>query len=224
MKDINPISNQTTLWASWVLTSIIGWAASHSALQIASLNSARDIVPWAVADILDGALIGAIITFGQWLILRGIFPGFSRRFLFTTLLYPLGLLMGLVVFSFWGLAQLVRVGGTVLIISPSKALLVAGAIISIGQWFILRSFVTPNLRSAVLWVLGAIAGLSLGGFYGGGHFALLYPTTLFQSVRDIVGGAFTGFVSGSVTGSILLILLKQNRESTYGPRLVQQLQ
>ena len=80
----------------------------------------------------------------------------------------------------------------------------------------------PNFRSAALWVLGTMAGLGLGGFYGGSHFVLLDPTTLLQSVRDIVGGAFTGFMSGSVTGSILLILLKQNRESTYGPRLVQQ--
>jgi hypothetical protein len=105
MNDINPRSNQTTFWVLWVLISIVGWAASHSALRIPSLNSARDIIPWAVADILDGALIGAIITFGQWLILLNIFPGFSRRFLATALLYPVGLLIGLVVFSFWGLAQ-----------------------------------------------------------------------------------------------------------------------
>jgi hypothetical protein len=213
MNDINPRSNLTTFWVLWVLTSIVGWAASHSALQILSLNSARDIVPWAAADILDGALIGAIITFGQWLILLNIFPGFSRRFLATALLYPVGLLIGLVVFSFWGLAQLARVGGTFLIISPSNTLLVAGVIISVGQWFLLRSFVTPNLQSAALWVLGTVAGLGLGGFYGGGHFALLDPTTLFPDIRDIVGGAFTGFVSGGVTGTVLIILLKQNRES-----------
>ena len=213
MNDINPRSNLTTFWVLWVLTSIVGWAASHSALQIPSLYSARDIIPWAVADFLDGALIGAIITFGQWLILRNIFPGFSRRFLITVLLYPLGLLIGLLIFSFWGLSQLVRVGGTVLIISPSKTLIVAGVIISAGQWFLLRSFVTPNLQSAALWVLGTVAGLGLGGFYGGGHFALLDPTTLFPGIMDIVGGAFTGFVSGGVTGTVLIILLKQNRES-----------
>jgi hypothetical protein len=213
--DISPRSNPTVFWAAWVLTSTVGWAASRSALQIPSLNSAHDIMPWAVANVLDGALIGTIITFGQWLILRNVFTKLSGRFLATALLYPLGLLAGLLVFSYWGLAALTRLGGAVLIVTPSKTLMVAGAIIGIGQWYTLRSHLTPNFQSMVLWVLGAVLGLTLGGFYGGSHFSLLIDLTMIpQSIHGMVGGAFTGFVSGGVTGIILLILLKRSREST----------
>lgn len=211
MVNIRLRSNQFALWISWTLISVIGWAANHSALQIPSLVSTQDIMPWVIANSFDGLLIGSIITSGQWFILRDFFPKLSPRFLLLALLYPFGLIVGLLVFSFWGLADLARLGGTVLIVSPSTVLIILGVIIGMAQWLLLRSYLMPDFQSAALWVLSTLAGLTLGGLWGGSHFALVDLTFFPQSVREILGGAFTGLVSGSLTGMILLILLKSNQ-------------
>lgn len=203
-------SDRTALWISWVLISAIGWAASRSVLQVSTIQSINDVIPRVVTDAFDGVLIGTILTLGQWFILRRIFPKLSRWFLILILLYPVGLIAGLMVDSAWGLEALRR-GGTFVILLPPRALFIAGVIIGMGQSMMLRPFLTPNLQSVALWVLGIVAGLGFGAFVGGVPLGLLNLTMLPQSVKGIVDGVFTGLISGVITGSILLILLKQQQ-------------
>lgn len=213
MKDTDLSTNQTTIWAFWTLTSIVGWAASHSALQVPGVHAAREVMPLVIAVGLDGLLIGTIIGAGQWFILQQTIQLSSGWLPVTTVLYAVGVPIGLLASALSGLAALEQLGGEVLILSPAKTLLVAGAIISLGQLVILRFYIPRNMRSAALWIMGTIAGFGLGGLFGGTPFGLVELTMLPQSVRDILGGAFTGLISGAVTGGILLLLIKQQGKS-----------
>jgi len=218
MNNSNFHSNHTVLWALWVLASIVGWATTHTVLHVPSLSAAHEITPLIIAVTLDGVLVGIVIGSGQWFILSQKFRRFAGWIQVTTLLYPIGLFAGLLANIFllyrqgssMGMTMLVEGAGTFIIPAPSITLLIAGFIIGVGQWFILRSYLIPNFKNAILWTIGTMAGLGVGWFIGGSRFESI---GLSQSISTVLGGIVMGFVNGSITGSILLILLKEHYES-----------
>jgi hypothetical protein len=125
--------NRLLLWA----------AAGLAAFPLAGL-AARAIgsIDGLLVALAAGAVAGAVIGGGQWLVLRGI--GVDPRWIVATAVgFAAGLGIGVAAFGYGtGTGDLVAVGAT------------SGLGVGIAQWPLLRN----RIRASVLWV-PAIAGL-----------------------------------------------------------------
>jgi len=135
-----------------------------------------------------GAIAGAVIGTGQWLVLRGI--GVDARWIVATALgFAGGMAVGVASFGYeTGTAKLVLVGAT------------SGLGIGIAQWPLLRD----RLRASLAWV-PAIAGLWALGW--------TVSTALgvdLQSDRWAVFGALGAVTVAALSGALLWALRQES--------------
>jgi hypothetical protein len=142
-----------------------------------------------------GAIAGAVIGTGQWLVLRGI--GVDARWILATAVgFAAGLAGGVAIFGYGtGTAALVAVGA------------MSGLGIGIAQWSLLRD----RMRASVLW-MPAIAGLWALGWTVSTGIGVDYT-----SQRWAVFG-----ISGSVTVAVLsgVLLWSLRRSGSVAPKAV----
>ncbi|RMF00524.1 MAG: hypothetical protein D6768_12605 [Chloroflexi bacterium] len=153
---ISPPSFDWTLLLKWTLACTLGW-----------------LIGWAL---LGEIWIGPVLGLAQWLALRELSPRSSWWIVATTV----GWLAG-----WWLLVSGVLVSPGSGFISSLFGGVVAGTLVGVAQWLLLRRW----LPSAVVWVTANALGWALG-FAG------------------LLGGVLTGAVIGAVTGVALEWLVR----------------
>jgi hypothetical protein len=163
---------------------------------------------------LNGALIGVLVGLGQARILGPLQVPLLRWTFVTLVVYAIGLSVSVVLASaitFWTWpAELPMLTGDsttfmwldVLHIAP-----VAGAILGLGQWWVLRGYIGPTTRlGGLLWTLGNICGLGIGGFLARIISGLTWLGYFSYPVGRLTERAVVGAILGFITGAILVIL------------------
>jgi hypothetical protein len=156
---------QWSLWrwvAAFVAAEVIGLGGAgvvglSGALLAGDDPSTLVVIASATAMLAAGAFEGACVGFAQWMRLRTVLPGFSRRpWIVATAIGALG------AWFLGGLSSTVvefeTISDAVLIPAAGVGGILAGAILGGAQWVVLRRYV-PN---AGVWVWANVLGWSVG--------------------------------------------------------------
>lgn len=191
-------------WFLWVLATAVSWGVSvfvgffilfFQALgRTAPASGVSPVVIWLEGTAL-GTGIGAVIGTFQWLVLRRHIPQSGWWVLASAVGWGAGSIVLRVVSEvtgehmpeFLGLPQFEEVSGVMIVVAGA----VAGVMIGIMQWFILRR----HISQSDWWVLAsalAYAGASVG-------------------VRAVGSVALGGVIVAVVTGTAMAWLLRQLR-------------
>ena len=185
--------NGCFFWLQWVLATVVSFLLSLYWIEI-------DIKPHV--SVIEGVIGGAIIGFAQGFILQqrlAIAPQWllvnvvSWGLIATTNVGAIG----------WIAPQTLQLGGRLIYGSLQGAL--AGALLGVGQWIILKQ----QLTRARMWILVSAASwatVGIGWVVGG---FLRQATHLFLS--EVVGLASTWFIVAAITGINLIWLLRGER-------------
>ena len=212
----------------WILASVIGWVF-FPLNRFAVVRAYADIPPLILAYAVSGAVVGLVLGTAQaWVVRRQGYP--ARGWVPTTVAayglgLPLGLIVGLLITVLsW---RVVRGDDLLPLTAPAEyigptvwpymgALVFGGGLVGLVQSRLVRHLLpSPNLRMAVLWAFGCWLEIGLGVWLGPipaqvllpPHVAI-NPTPLAFILLAQVG---TGLVSGTISGLILLILLREAR-------------
>ena len=191
--------NQPYEWLLWVAATAGGWVIGSLGNYLVSMilgmtgldaviNTDPAQIPDSTKLILMGLSLALLLLIGlavgalQWLVLRRHLTDVNRWALFTGIGFALG---AFALFAFMGLG--------------------AGLL----QWMILRRALNRKtgwwpVISAVAWPIGYMFGGALGFELGT---ALGSPF-----LGGILSAVFIGFIIGSVTGAVLLWILRENQD------------
>lgn len=184
--------NECIFWLQWVLATVVGFLISLYWIEI-------DIKPYV--GVIEGAIGGAVIGFAQGLILQ-------QRLAIA----PQWLLMSVVSWGLIAASNLGAIGwiapktlvvGERLIYGGLQGAFV-GALLGVGQWFILKQ----QLTRARQWILASAASWTAVGIGWAIGAMLRQATHLFLS--EVVGLAFTWFIVAATTGINLIWLLRSD--------------
>ncbi len=208
------------LWLKWVLANAITLAISVAPTFIAPVvseapgatmdrNTVTTIV--SVLTLLSGILIAILVGMLQWLVLRRHIRWANQWGLATSV----GWIVGGFLAPYAALALLV-VRPPALSFSAVTTTLNA-AVVGIFQWFVLHRWV----RRAGWWMLASIAGWVIGewlGLYAGYYVALFTGGIVVGLSRNLISLVFSaseqatiGAIAGSITGIVLVWLLRHSR-------------
>ena len=188
------------LWLGWVLVSITGFAVAFS-ITGGHFPEGFEGYPFSGNPI--GALQGLVIGILQWLVLRRQLPRASWWILASVLGFALAHVLGDTAPPPLGLPMTGGMFGAV-----------AGALVGVPQWLVLRR----RVPRAGWWVLA-----SVGGWYAA--LSLFHGVGLSQSKGVLIAlggsflhhaglGAMVGGVSAAITGIALVGLLRQSAAKT----------
>ena len=163
------------MWLGWLVASgfgmllgwVVGWRASF-------------MVPGGISTLVLGLMVGLILGFMQWLVLRGYLKRPGWWIIASALGWAAGFSIGAAITQWLGLND---------IFFGAVVGFVTGTFLGILQWFVLRR----EVLSAGWWVLATI---------------FAWTSSLLYYRPGITGaGAYYGILSGLVTGTVLLWLL-----------------
>jgi len=205
--------NQLLLFSKWLAVTTLGWALSLLAVGGVNIHSQPELQTLIASYFFNGALIGLIVGVGQAFILKSQQVPWLKWTLVTLIAYAIGLPVSIWLassFALWnwpaGLPKLTENPGIFMSISLSQAAL-GGVILGVGQWLILRKhIVLATRRGALLWILGNVCGLGVGGFLATILDSLIWLEYFSAPVGHILARASVGVVLGLMTGIILVRL------------------
>src|SRR3990172_2572899 len=166
-----------TSWVSlvskWLAVMTLAWTINLLAVGGVSIHSWAEWQALVVSYFLNGVLIGTIVGLGQALVFGSQQVSWLKLTLVTMAGDAVGFPPGLGLTSaigFWtwpaGVPMMAGLSGTTMRIDLSNVAPLAGGVIGLGQWLVLRGRILPaTLRGALLWVLGNIFGLAAGGLF-----------------------------------------------------------
>jgi len=224
-EDNEPLGRKLLLVGKWLLITMLGWAISLLAIGGASVHSWSEWQALVVSYGLNGALIGALVGLGQARILGPWQVPSLKWTLVTLVLYVVGLLAGVVLTSainFWTwpaeLPMLTGASTTFMWIDVLHIAPVAGTILGLGQWWVLRGYIGPTTRlGGLLWTLGNICGLGIGGFLARIISGLTWLGYFSYPVGRLAERAVVGAILGLITGAILVILRQSEQPKPFTP-------
>lgn len=227
----NPRLAAMRFW--WVLANVVAWGTSHKLLLTESWQSTRELIPATIVVVLNGLLTGVILGAGEWMALRQITDKAEGWFHATAWPQAIGIAVGWTLAIAYAMRWPIQVEGAGTSVAPSHSLVlsITGATVGISQWLVLRHLVPKHFKYGMLWVLGTIAGLTVGLFVGSmaGVFASfslvlrlmgqnpLAHLSVYSDIINVVGGSVMGLFSGSLTSSILLLLIQRSEETNLRP-------
>lgn len=196
---------RVAVWLVWTLATSVGWCIGSIIVLLAlawTSGAADAFVHSHIGSAFLGAAVGASVGTGQWLVLRGTgASGGPRRWILPSCVsWAFGWAVGhaltdALIDDYWLLSLM-----------PGGVLL--AAIVSVGNWPILRQYI----RHASAWLPAGLLGWAAAGvvsMYGGGGL-------LGMGLSAVIGPAgwliaiLPGLFAGLVTGAVLAALL-------YGP-------
>jgi hypothetical protein len=179
-------------WGMWVLANILGWGASVSLISVLTgIIGTRNGELWIVPSAL-------LIGLAQWLVLA---PRFSLSGWWIPA-YGLGWAIGL-----W-------LGTNLGFLSPGPVMGTAGgALVGIMQWLGLRR----RLYRSFIWIPTMIASSLLGCWTGVLAGLSAYDSaSIGIALAYAIGGTEAGAVIGVLSGSVLVILIRQDKRRKIG--------
>ncbi len=205
--------SRLSLIGKWLVVTTLGWAISTLVVGGAYVHSWPEWQALVASYFLNGALIGAIVGLGQARILGSLQVPLLKWTLVTLMAYTIGLPASVVLASgitFWlwpaDLPMLAGLPGTFMIIGLSQAAL-GGAVVGLVQWLVLRGRVVPaTRRGGLLWILGNVSGLGIGGFLATILDGLTWLGYFSFPVGQLAARIMVGAILGLITGTILVIL------------------
>jgi len=205
--------SQLSLFIKWLAVTTIGWTISPLAIGGVNVHSLPELNALIASYFFNGALIGVIVGLGQAFILKSRQVPWLKWTLVTFNAYAVGLPVSVWLassFALWDwpadLPKLTGNPGIFMNISLSQAAL-GGLLLGVSQWLILREhIVLVTRRGALLWILGNLSGLGLGGFLATILDSLILMGYFSAPIGHVVTRASVGAVLGLVTGVILIRL------------------
>ncbi len=202
-------NNSLKLWERWVIANTIaqsiGWfLAAHLSQAIDKFGNQNTYQVLLLLGTLEGFLLG----FAQWLVLRRYIRHASYWIFFTIAGVLISWFMGLTVSAVIGLVYAANLHQKITTLIEEVALLGAavGTVIGYAQWLILG---TIN-KQAIWWVFANAVAFGLGmviAFIGAGIDKPL-GLNIHASLIAVATGAVMGIVISSITGIVLVWLLK----------------
>ncbi|AFY55522.1 hypothetical protein Riv7116_3043 [Rivularia sp. PCC 7116] len=209
-------NNSLKLWERWVLAStiaqIIGWIViayfSQATNEFVNENTYKVLL-------LVGTVEGLALGFAQWLVLRRYIRYASYWIFFTIAGVLISWFMGLTISAVIGLFYVANFYQEMTTLVEKVALLGAavGTVIGYAQWLILK---TVN-KQAIWWVTANALAWSLGlvvAFFGAG-INKSSGFSLYPSFVTVATGAVMGIMISSITGIVLVWLLKPRLRHYY---------
>lgn len=199
-------------WSVWIGVTSVSWALSWITLSGRSVRSWLELGEVFWTYIASGLVIGVVSGFAQGHFLRQQTKALRHWAVVTAGAYPLGFGLGIgfwtwMSFRWWPkeIPFLSSGSSWFIILAPLNISLVAGLVVSLAQWLLLRRLTPqPKWRACLAWSLATISGLGLGALLGplvtylcSGYFDL--P----MWVGQLAGRSVLGAVLGAVTGVFL---------------------
>lgn len=204
------------LWERWVIANtiaqILGWfVATHFSHAIDEFGNQ---ITYQVL-LLVGTLEGFLLGFAQWLVLRRYIRQASYWIFLTTAAVLLSWFMGLMVSVVIGLFYAANLHQKLTTLIQEVALLgtAVGTVIGYAQWLILKTINKQAIwwvsANALAWCIGVVIAFiaakidKLPGF------------NIHASLITVATGAVVGIVISSITGIVLVWLLKPRLRHRY---------
>jgi hypothetical protein len=195
-------------WLLWTLYTTVGYLSSLALSIAAQRYLAGGILLGPLVGILGMALTGLL----QWLVLRRYVPG--MRWLGWMLATAFGQLFGAIIvaiailgpvlFGVLGdLPEMIGASQTQFMITFTGGF-VLGIVIGLLQWLVLRRYV--RLRASAWWILGSAIPQGIAAAASAGNLTALGLTGL---TAVLAAKLFDGLIIGSVTGAVLVWLLRK---------------
>jgi hypothetical protein len=206
-------NSQLSLFIKWLLVTTLGWMLNLLVVGGVNVHSQPELQALIASYFFNGVLIGLIVGLGQALILKSQQIPWLKWTFVTVIAYAIGLPASVWLassFALWnwpaGLPRLTGNPSIFMIVDLHQAAL-GGVLLGVGQWLILRKhIVLATRRGALLWILGNLCGLGLGGFLATILDSLISLGYFSVPMGHIVARASVGAILGLVTGIILIIL------------------
>jgi len=198
--------NLAKIWVEWTAATLIGYIVGILAILPWMINFAYSEQESSVSGLIGGAVLGAVLGLGQWLILRR----YTTHSLGWIVLTLAGATLGLAVGVWLGEILPLNIAWTAARGAPGLPWIaivqssITGAMLGIGlggaQWLLLRR----TVNNAAFWIVGnAVAWL----------LALALGAAFTESI-GVLGALFvTGLTGGLITGLVLQKLLQTARTS-----------
>jgi hypothetical protein len=215
------VKGKVTFLLLWIGVSALGWFLGPINTLQPTLRTYLDVANRALAYAVCGLIIGLVIGFGQFLVLKQKLYSSKKWFFMTLAGYTLALPIGLVIstlipaisFTLQGSSFLpLREPTTIFFFPFPMDIFLGGWVVGIAQWITLRQILPyRNSRLAALWILGVWLSIGLGiiaMLIGRSapiniNSGMLFDTTL------AIERVYIGVVSGLVTGLLLLFVIHQ---------------
>jgi hypothetical protein len=213
------VKGKATFLLLWMGISALAWLlAPINSLQ-PTLRTYLDVANRVLAYAICGLIMGFVMGFGQFLVLKQKLVSSKKWFFLTlagcTLALPVGLVISTLVpaisFPLHGSSFLPLRGPSTFIYFPFPGDIFFGSwVIGFAQWIALRQILPYwNYRLATLWVFGVWLSIGLG------IIAMLFARTTPINVNSgllldptlAMGRVYIGVVSGFVTGVLLLLVV-----------------
>ncbi len=225
------VKGKVTFLLLWIGVSALGWFLGPINTLQPTLRTYLDVANRALAYAVCGLIIGLVIGFGQFLVLKQKLYSSKKWFFMTLAGYTLALPIGLVIstlipaisFTLQGSSFLpLREPTTIVFFPYPMDIFFGGWVVGIAQWIALRQILPyRNSRLAALWILGVWLSIGLGiiaMLIGRSapiniNSGMLFDTTLAME------RVYIGVVSGLGTGVLLLFVIHQvgKTENTTSP-------
>ncbi len=225
------------LWLRWLLANVLGGTVGYLAgvLLLAPLGS-DSAVGQSILYLLVAVIVGAVLGFAQWQVLRDCLPTLPRRlWVWAT---GLGLAVPLMLTGFVGPIMAAAAGvvtgwqqvalqsgmmvATLGLANSFPAALaaacgtgaVAGLMLGAIQWLALRGYV----QNAAWWMAVNLVGGALGMLAGLWIGITIVPardnTAVWLILNMLVGGPGVFILASMVSGAVLVALLRRSSMST----------
>jgi len=205
----------------WMGISAFAWILAPINTFQPTLRTYLDVANRVLASAVCGLIIGLVMGFGQFLVLKQKLASSKKWFFLTlagyTLALPIGLaistLMPVLSFTLQGSSFLPLKEPTTIFFFPFPMdIFFGGWVVGFAQWIALRQILPyRNFCLAALWILGVWLSIGLGiiAMLIGRlapiniNSGMLFDTTL------AIERVYIGVVSGLITGFLLLFVIHQ---------------
>lgn len=216
-----------TLWRRWLVANLIGEfvglgsAGALGAVVTLVLGDTMQPSTWLILVftlIIAAALEGCIVGLAQWWVLHRYLPSLTRRtWLWATILGgEIAWIVGMTLGSLGGdtLSGQVNLDPNLIgLIFGSLLGPVVGAMLGLGQWFVLRQFIA----AAGWWIFANALAWTAGMFVIFAAMILVDETTpmLWVIVTWAVSGILAGATVAAIHGTILVRLLHHHFRNSH---------
>ena len=205
----NPFLRKKSLliWAAWALATTAGWfAAGLTSLPIGRVvvveGGTAAILSVAGSMSLIGALIGALVSTGQWFFLRRRFPAAYWWVLSGSIGWGLGLPLALVINLMFGLG-----------ISAGLYGLFVGAVVALMQRLLFPAAVQNFMRWFSASLLAFVLGISGAGWLERSLLISTQGAWGAQSWQTGLTAGGAGMIVGLVTGIVMTQMLVSGNQT-----------
>jgi hypothetical protein len=188
------------VWLAWAVMTSLGSAAGFAIIW-----GLRDLFPWDTYGLfgLVGLIFvsGALIGFGQWLILRRRFRTVWLWIPATAVVFPVGFFAGALVVPFFvPAAWALNVPRTGLALAGIAWFCIPGLFLGVFQWLCLRR----GLGGMWKWILASILSWGLGISVPWYVIVTYTSSDAYTSAALFVGlGFFIGIIAGAISGAFV---------------------